>query len=85
MNLPEALKALDQIKPEDVTETLLDDLSEQLRISALAARHELVAVCRAQGYTPDEIEDGLERFDRYIEEASAQAIARLLGAKETRH
>ena len=52
MNLPEALKVLDEIKPEDVTETLLDDLSEQLRISALAARHELIAVCRAQGYTP---------------------------------
>ena len=85
MNLAEALKALDQIRPEDVTETLLDDLSEQLRISALAARHELIAVCRVQGYTPDEIEDGLERFDRYIEEASEPAIARLVGTRETIH
>ena len=85
MNLAEALKALDQIKPEDLTPALLDDLSEQLRISALAARHELIAVSRAQGFTPDEIEDGLERFDRYIEEVSEEAIARLLGTKETRH
>ena len=85
MNLPQALKMLEEIKPEDVTETLLDDLSEQLRISALAARHELIAVCRAQGYTPDEIEDGLERFDRYIEEATEQAIGRLVGTGETMH
>ena len=85
MNLAEALKALDEIRPEDVTETLLDDLSEQLRISALAARHELIAVCRAQGYTPDEIEDGLERFNRYVEEVSEEAIARLVGTRETLH
>ena len=85
MNLAEALKALDAIKPEDVTPALLDDLSEQLRISALAARHELIAVCLAQGYTSDEIEDGLERFDDYIEEASDEAIARLLRTRETIH
>ena len=85
MNLPEALKMLEAIKPEDVTPALLDDLSEQLRISALAARHELIAVCRAQGYTPDEIEDGLERFDRYIEEVSEEAIARLLKNERVLH
>ena len=85
MNWPEALKMLDQIKPADVTPALVDDLSEQLRISALAARHELIAVSRAQGYTPDEIEDGLERFDKYIAEVSEEAIARLLGTRETMH
>ena len=76
---------LDQIKPEGVTSELLDQLTEQLRISALAARHELVAVCLAQGYTSGEIEDGLERFDRYIAEASEEAIARLVGTRETIH
>ena len=85
MNWPEALKMLDQIKPEDVTPALLDDLSEQLRISALAARHELVAVCLAQGYTSGEIEDGLERFDRYIAEVSEEAIARLLKNERVLH
>jgi hypothetical protein len=85
MNLTEALKALDEIKPEDVTAELLDQLSEQLRISALAARHELIAVSRAQGFSPDEIEDGLERFERYIEEVTEQVLARLIGRKETRH
>ena len=76
---------LDAIKPEDVTPALLDDLSEQLRVSALAARHELIAVCLAQGHTSGEIEDGLERFDRYIEEVSEEAIARLVGTRETIH
>ena len=42
-------------------------------------------MCLAQGYTSGEIEDGLERFDRYIEEVSAQAIARLSGTRETMH
>ena len=85
MNWPEALKMLDQIKPADVTPALVDELSEQLRISALAARHELIAVCRQQGYTPDEIEDGLERFDKYIAEMSEKAIGRLLNKRETIH
>ena len=35
--------------------------------------------------SPDEIEDGLERFDRYIEGVSEEAIARLLGTRETLH
>jgi hypothetical protein len=85
MNFPEALKALDQIKPEDVTAELLDQLSEELELAALSARAELIQVCRAQGYTSGEIRDGLQRFDKFIAEASDEAIARLLGRKETRH
>ena len=85
MNLTEALAKLDEIKPEDVTAELLDELSEQLRISALAARHELIAVCRPQGFTPDEIEEGVANLDRAVEEMSAEALGRLLGTKERLH
>jgi hypothetical protein len=77
MNFPDALKKLDELEAGAVTEELVEVLAEELRLAGIRAKHEMIAFCRTQGYTPDEIEDGIERIEASIAEMSEEALARL--------
>ena len=47
--------------PDDI-----EELSRQLERAGIAARHEMIGVWRAQGWEPEEIEDGVAQLEKAL-------------------
>ena len=85
MNFSEALNLIDELEAGEVTPDDIEELSRQLERAGIAARHEMIGVWRAQGWEPEEIEDGVAQLEKALQEMSAEAIARLELKRETIH